>query len=302
MKHSPKILVIGTDGQVGWELWRCLQPLGQVIATARQASAGRCSLDLSNNQAIIDLVQEIKPQIIVNAAAYTAVDKAESEEALATQINGAAVGVLAEQAKQLQALLVHYSTDYVFNGQKTTPYLETDAVCPLGAYGRSKLAGEQALQAVNPAFHLILRTAWVYGTRGKNFLLTMQRLARERPELRVVADQFGSPTWSRLIAEGTGALIARYLCAQQHDNLDQFKTLSGIYHLTCAERASWHDFASAIIALGEQHPPVHPITTADYPTPAQRPAFSVLSNAKLAENFQIALPDWRAALQLCVMS
>ncbi|WIM06707.1 MAG: dTDP-4-dehydrorhamnose reductase [Candidatus Nitricoxidivorans perseverans] len=282
-----RILLTGKNGQVGRELERTLAPLGEVIALDRSG------LDLADPDRIRAAVREAKPGIIVNAAAWTAVDRAESEEAAALAINGAAPGILAEESKRLGALLVHYSTDYVFNGTSARAYTEDDEPNPVGAYGRTKLAGEQAIRAAGGR-HLIFRTSWVYGLHGHNFLKTILRLAAERDELRVVADQVGAPTWSRMIAEATALAIARL------DGQD------GLYHLTAAGETSWHGFAEAILAgalqagLLECSPPVRRITTADFPTPARRPANSRLDNARLAADFGIALPGWGRQLDLCL--
>jgi dTDP-4-dehydrorhamnose reductase len=292
----PQLLLLGTTGQVGWELQRCLSTLGELTVANRQPSAGQQYADLADFDSLYRLIRQIKPEVIVNAAAYTAVDKAEEESNLAHAINGTAPGLLAEEAKQLNALLIHYSTDYVFSGEKQTPYVETDPVNPLGAYGESKLAGEQAIIDTG-ANALIFRTAWVYGMRGKNFLLTMQRLARERDELRVVADQWGAPTWSRSIAEATAQVLSQLFAPARQGTI---KDYSGIYHLTCAGETNWHGFAQSIVQQGERQVTVHPITTADYPTPARRPAYSVLSNEKLAATFGLTLPAWDDALRLCL--
>ena len=294
---SRKILLIGPTGQVGWELLRCTQSLGDVLAVSRsQCHQAHTHLDLSDLDAIRKIIQDIKPAIILNAAAYTAVDKAEEEDAQVYHINGTVPGILAEEAKKVGAILVHYSTDYVFNGENIVPYKETDPVSPIGIYGNSKLEGEKAIQAVGGSY-LIFRTAWVYGNRGRNFLLTMQRLAQERDLLKIVSDQVGTPTWSRMIAEATAQVLT-----QLHSPLYQAdtKTLSGIYHLTCAGQTSWYEFAKAIIAHMPHSPQILPIATADYPTPAKRPAYSVLSNEKLAQTFGINLPSWDKALALCL--
>lgn len=289
------ILLIGTTGQVGWELLRCLQPLGHVIAAGRNC---QINLDLTQVDSIRQVIREIKPDLIINAAAYTAVDKAETETQLAYQINGTAPGILAEESLRLKnTILIHYSTDYVFNGQHSQPYTELDPVNPLGVYGASKLAGEQAIQAVGGCY-FILRTAWVYGLRGKNFLLTIQRLAQEREELTVVNDQIGAPTWSRLIAEATADLSAQLL-APFISNIEKF---IGIYHLTCGGQTNWYEFAKIIIEYAEQSPRLLPITTAQYPTPAKRPAYSVLSNEKLANTFGMVLPTWDHAVKICLTS
>ncbi|WP_197721872.1 dTDP-4-dehydrorhamnose reductase [Sulfuritortus calidifontis] len=286
-----RILLTGVTGQVGWELQRSLACLGEVRAPGRQA------LDLTQPDSIRRAVRDWRPELIVNPAAHTAVDRAEAEPDLAAAINAVAPGILAEEAAKLGALLVHYSTDYVFDGGKATPYVEDDAANPQNVYGRTKLAGEEAVRANNPK-HLILRTSWVYGRRGGNFLRTMQRLMRERPELRIVADQIGSPTWSRLIAEATGQMLAQCLGPNRRPGFVPW----GTYHLTCAGATSWHGFAQAIAELDriEPAPRLIPIPSADYPTPAKRPLNSRLSNARLAATFGLALPDWRRALELCL--
>lgn len=285
----PKILLLGKNGQVGWELQRTLAPLGQVWALDYP------EIDLTEGAALRKLVLEHKPQIVVNASAYTAVDKAESEPERAMLINGLAPGVLAETAKQISALLVHYSTDYVYDGTKRTPYVESDAPNPLSAYGRTKLAGDQAIQEVG-CNHLVFRLCWVYGARGQNFMLTMMRLARERETLRVVADQVGSPTWSRMIAEATALALKQAL------SLAEARELSGVYHLRAGGETNWHEFASRIVELmppaERQCKVVEAITTADYPTPAKRPAYSVMSCDKLRRTFGIELPNWEQSLRL----
>jgi len=291
------ILLIGPNGQVGWELRRCVQTLGKVISVGRSYSEVT-PMDLADPDSIRRVIREVKPTLILNAAAYTAVDQAEQEPELAHKINSIAPGILAEESLRLKTLLIHYSTDYVFNGHHTLPYLESEPVNPLGVYGTSKFAGEQAIQAIGGQY-LIFRTAWIYGTRGKNFLLTMQRLAKEREELKVVADQIGAPTWSRMIAEATIHIVAQLFSPQHQVDIERF---SGIYHLTCAGQTNWYEFAKAIIARSEKQPRILPITTADYPTPAKRPAYSVLSNAKLANTFGITLPHWKKALELCMAS
>ena len=289
-----RLMVTGANGQVGWELGRILQPLGQVIALDRS----QC--DLSRPELLPGRVRDIKPDVIVNAAAYTAVDKAEQEEHLATTINSTAVGVLAEEARKAGILFVHYSTDYVFDGEKPTPYSEDDAPHPINAYGRSKLAGEVALAAAGGA-HLILRTSWVYAGRGRNFLLTVLRLARERVELRMVDDQIGAPTWARDIADATARIISA-----AHVELAQNKFASAIFHLTASGMTSWFGFAKAIVDdAGHQHllkqrlPRLIPITSKDYPTPASRPKNCRLSCERVGERFGIALPDWQRSLMRC---
>jgi dTDP-4-dehydrorhamnose reductase len=234
-------------------------------------------------------MRRIKPLIVVNAAGYTAVDRAESEPALAEAINARAPALLAEEAKRLDALLIHYSTDYVFDGNSTQPYREEDQTKPLNVYGKSKLGGERAIAAAGGA-HLILRTSWIYGWHGQNFLLTMRRLAATRDELRIVADQFGVPNWSRVLAEATAGLVSRGAAA--------LAKRSGVYHLSGRGRASWFDFARAIFDDADR-PRVVPITTAEYPTPARRPPSAVLATGKFEETFGIALPDWRETLAAC---
>jgi len=287
-----KILLTGCNGQVGWELQRTLATLGEVSAV------GSSVLDLAHADAIRRVVDGIRPQVIVNPAAYTAVDKAETESGRAMAINGVAPGVLAEEAKRVGALLVHYSTDYVFDGSGATPWKEDDTPGPLNIYGATKLAGEQAVAAIGGR-HLIFRTSWVYGQRGGNFLLTMRRLFRERPELKIVADQIGAPTWSRCLAEGTAQILAQMLSPSRGaDKPEPW----GIYHMTNAGETSWHGFAEAILALDPPATPPRliPIASREYPTPARRPLNSRLDNGKLARAFGICLPDWREALALCM--
>jgi len=282
-----RILLTGINGQVGWELQRCLQPLGEIIA------CDRAGLDLADPDRLRAVVREVKPAIIVNPAAYTAVDKAESETEQAMALNATAPGILAEEARRLDALFVHYSTDYVFAGTGTTPYGETDATGPTNVYGKSKLAGEQAIQAVG-CRHLILRTSWVYGRRGANFLRTMLRLAAERDELSVVDDQFGAPTWSRMIAQTTALLLARH-----HGQ-------TGLYHFVAGGETTWHGFAEAIVDLAAQRGlidktiPVRRIASAEFPTPATRPANSRLDCQRLANDFGLRQPDWLDQLKLCL--
>ncbi len=283
-----KILLIGKHGQVAWELQRTLATLGDVVAV------GRSDVNLADAAAVRMLVAELRPELVVNAAAYTAVDKAESEKELCHQINAVLPGVLADEAKKLGALLVHYSTDYVFDGTKNTPYVESDVTNPLGAYGVSKLAGERAV-VVTGADHLIFRLCWVYGARGQNFMLTMQRLAREREKLRVVRDQVGCPTWARMIAEATAHAIRRVMSAKDR------AIYSGIYHLAASGKTSWHGFATLIVELMPETErkcrEVEAITTAEYPTPAKRPAYSVLDCTKLEQTFGLRLPDWERSLR-----
>jgi dTDP-4-dehydrorhamnose reductase len=294
------ILLLGGDGQVGWELRRTLAPLGKVVALER--NDGPLHADLEDFASLTRVVREVRPALIVNAAAYTAVDRAEAEPDKAMRINGEAPGILAELAMEQGAGLIHYSTDYVFPGDAEQPYREDDPTGPRSVYGQSKLAGEAAIRQTG-ATHLILRTAWVYGGRGRNFLLTMLRLMREREEVGIVADQTGAPTWSRLIAEATALIIAR----RMEDGCPIPEGRGGLYHLTCGGQTTWFGFASAIreqaLALSLLHEPcarIQPITTAEYPTPARRPPFSVLDCGKLREDFALELPDWESALRLCL--
>ncbi|KAF0178044.1 MAG: rfbD1 [Nitrospirae bacterium] len=286
-----KILLFGKNGQVGWELHRSLLPLGELIAV------GRAEADFSAPETLRSFVQAVKPQIIANAVAYTAVDKAEEEESLAYRINADSPTVLADEAKRLNALLVHYSTDYVFDGTKSTPYTEDDEPNPLNAYGRTKLAGDRAIQ-VSGCRHLIFRTSWVYGARGQNFMLTMLRLAKDRSELKVVADQFGAPTWSRLVAETTAAVLAKTANVFPVER-------SGLYNLTTAGSTSWHGFAQAIIdgakrrALlsADKNVIVKRIPTSLYAMKASRPLNSVLSSSKVFSSFGIQMPSWDSCLE-----
>jgi dTDP-4-dehydrorhamnose reductase len=282
-----RLLLFGAQGQVAWELRRTLAPMVDLTCV------GRAGADLADPAAIRRVIADAAPDVIVNAAAYTAVDKAETETALATRINADAPGVMATEAARRGALLVHYSTDYVFAGTQATPYTEDDPTGPLGAYGRTKLAGEEAVRAAG-GNHLIFRLCWVYGNRGANFLLTMQRLARERDEVRVVADQHGCPTWSRMIAEATAHALR---CLHTREDA---RAVTGTYHLCASGRTTWHEFARAIIdavpADRRRCREVHAITTAEYPTPARRPAYSVLDTTKLERVFGLRLPDWRESL------
>lgn len=283
-----KILLIGKNGQVGWELCRTLAPLAEVVAVDYP------EINLTDTPALRALVAGTRPALVVNAAAYTAVDKAETETELCRQVNAVAPGVLAGEAKKLGALMVHYSTDYIFDGAKTSPYVETDAPNPLGAYGRTKLEGDRAVKA-SGADHLIFRLCWVYGARGQNFMLTMQRLAREREKLRVVGDQFGCPTWSRMIAETTALALKQVLAGADGS------VFNGEYHLAAGGQTDWHGFASRIIEWMPEAErkcrAVEKITTPEYPTPARRPAYSVLDCGKLQKTFGLRLPDWEASLR-----
>jgi dTDP-4-dehydrorhamnose reductase len=292
-----KILLTGRTGQVGYELQRSLQGLGEVIAP------DRAQLDLADLDALRATIRRVKPDLIVNPAAYTAVDKAESEPELAMRLNRDAPAIMAEEGSKLGAAMIHYSTDYVFDGTEQGAYLEGDATNPLSVYGKTKLAGEQAIAATGIP-HLILRTSWVYGMRGKNFLLTMLRLAHERDSLRVVGDQFGAPTWSRTIAEATAHIVAQAVAAKRSamgSDADWWRERSGVYHLTAQGRTSWHDFTAAILAQAalEKSPMLIPISSSEYPTPAARPQNSSLCCDRFMQTF-CGLPEWKAALALCL--
>jgi dTDP-4-dehydrorhamnose reductase len=292
VSEAVRILLLGANGQLGTELRRSLAPLGQVVAATYdgQLDDGACErADLADPSALTALVDHVAPDLVVNAAAYTAVDRAEQEPDLAWRINAQAPGVLAQASARRDARFVHYSTDYIFDGRGTRPYREEDPPAPLGVYGASKLAGEEAVHA-SGARHLIFRTAWVYASHSHNFLRTMLRVGAERDTLRVVADQIGTPTPAALIADVTARA------------LQQASSASGTWHLTAAGQTSWHGFAEAIFAgavargLLPRAPHVEAISTADYPTPAARPAYSVLDTAKLRETFGISLPTWQDGL------
>ena len=283
----PRILLIGKTGQVGWELQRSLAPLGHVIAL------DRTQMDLTRPDSIRRAIRDAAPDIIVNAAGYTAVDKAESEPDLAMQVNAVAPGVMAEEARRLNALLVHYSTDYVFDGKSPVPYTEADEPNPLNTYGKSKLEGERAIAASGCA-HLILRASWIYSSRGTNFVLTMLRLAREREELAVVDDQIGSPTWARALAQTSAELLGKVRCTQEE---------TGTYHLSAAGYTSRYDFAKRIIEIARQlsdekegWATVRPITNAEYPLPAKRPLNAATSKEKIKRVFGIEMPAWTEQL------
>lgn len=290
-----KILLFGKNGQLGWELNRSLQPLGKVIALGREKA------DFSDPESLREIVREIKPDVIVNAVAYTAVDKAEDEEDLAAIINSVAPGILAEEAFRIDALLIHYSTDYVFDGTKKGPYIETDEPKPVNAYGRTKLSGEKALQS-SGCNYLIFRTSWVYASRGHNFLLTILKLAKERDELSIVADQIGSPTSARLIADAT------ILCLHQAIKEKRSGIFSSaLYHLTSSGYTSWHGFSEEIVSTANNTldtnlkvKNIKETPTVDYPTPARRPMNSCLSTTEVEDKFNIYLPDWRGSLRLCM--
>lgn len=288
-----RLLVTGRTGQVGWELARSLMPVGDIVTSDRSCC------DLSRPETIGPLIRDCRPDVIVNAAAYTAVDRAEQEEALAMTVNGTSVGVLAEEARKAGALLVHYSTDYVFDGRKSTPYTEEDAPNPINAYGRSKLAGETAIRETGCAY-FILRTSWVYAARGHNFVKTILRLVRERDELNIVADQFGAPTSARAIADNTAHIIRQAL----HDR-DNTVFSSGTFHMASAGTTCWHGFAEAIVAMAARHNllntdrtvKINPIATSAYPSLAARPANSRLDCQKLRRRFEVNQADWQLTLE-----
>jgi dTDP-4-dehydrorhamnose reductase len=286
-----RILVPGRNGQVGWELQTALAPFGTVVALDRN------QLDLADPDAIRRVIRDTQPGIIVNAAGYTNVDKVESEPGLALRINGVAPGIMAEEAKRLGAVFIHYSTDYVFDGALNRPYVEGDAPHPVNAYGRTKLAGERAIEAVGGQY-LILRASWIYSARGTNFVLTILRLARAKPELSVVTDQTGSPTWARALAHATAALLERKEAIGQH---------SGIYHLAAAGHASRHEFASAIIRTAQEisgsadgWAQLKAITSDQYPLPALRPLYLVTDREKVKAVFGVQMTPWRDQLRSCL--
>ena len=291
-----KILLLGKNGQVGWELQRSLAPLGELVALDRHSTEadGGCG-DLSNLQGLRDTVRRLRPTVIVNAAAHTAVDKAESEKALAHTINAEAPGVLSSAAREVGALLVHYSTDYVFDGSGTTPWREDAATGPLSVYGQTKLAGEQAI-AASGASHLMFRTSWVYAARGGNFAKTMLRLAQERDRLTVIDDQWGAPTGADLIADVTAQAIRQAL---------REPAAQGTYHLSAAGETHWNGYARFVIDTARQLKPglaitaqeVAPVPTSAFPTPARRPLNSRLDTTRLRDTFGLTLPDWRIGVR-----
>jgi dTDP-4-dehydrorhamnose reductase len=288
-----KILLLGKNGQLGWELQRSLAPLGELVALGRH-STDFCG-DLSNLPGLIETVQTVRPDLIVNAAAHTAVDKAESEPELARLINASAPGVLAQQAQKLGAWLVHYSTDYVFNGSGSQPWQETDTPAPLNVYGQSKLEGEQLI-AAHSSRHLIFRTSWVYAARGSNFAKTMLRLAQEREHLTVIDDQWGAPTGAELLADVTAHAIRQV--RQGSQDADRY---SGIYHLAASGETTWNGYAKHVLAQAQRAPAaikiiakeVAPVPTSAFPTPARRPHNSRLNSAKLLSTFGLILPPWQ---------
>jgi dTDP-4-dehydrorhamnose reductase len=285
-----KILITGKDGQLGWELQRSLAGFGDIVATGRQ------ELNLCDPAGIRKTVRSVRPDVVLNTAAYNAVDRAESEPDMALKVNSVAPGLLADECRDLGALLIHFSTDYVFDGKRTTPYSEEDEAAPLSVYGRSKLAGEQAVRAAKGRA-LIFRTAWLYSDRGDNFVGTMRRLARQKSELRVVNDQTGTPTWVESLSEAVRKICGIALSPRGRAISEE----SPIYHATCSGETTRYDFVRAILedlARKEPKEPMArliPIPSADYPTPARRPKYSVLSNAKLERDFGVRLPEWRSA-------
>lgn len=298
---SRRILLLGRHGQLGFELERTLSTLGEVIA------CGRGDCDLADAAALAAQIEARRPDLIVNAAAYTAVDAAEDDEAFAIAVNATAPATLAAEARRFGIGLVHFSTDYVFDGAPATradgtrpPYDETQPVAPQGAYGRSKLAGEEVIRLSGCA-HFIFRTAWVYANRGRNFLNTMERLAAERERLNIVDDQIGNPTWARSLADATAQILA---VSWAQGGVAALERVGGTYHLACAGAASWFQFAQAIFAHwgdeGRPVPQLAPITTPEYPTRATRPAWSVLDCKKASATFGVQLPAWQAALALCL--
>jgi dTDP-4-dehydrorhamnose reductase len=308
---KPTILLTGKTGQLGSELNRLLPKLGEVIAPERN------QLDLREPEKIRQVMRNVNPRLVINAAAYTAVDAAETDEANALAVNAEAPRLLAEEAKTLGAALVHFSTDYVFDGSKKIPYVETDSATPLNAYGRSKLAGEQAIRSSGVP-HLIFRTSWVYATHGRNFLLTMLRLATEREELKIVRDEIGAPTCAADIAAATAKILTNMY--DRNDSADAFSKACGAYHMTAAGETTWYDFTKAILeeaAHASQAPPwfaaatqgrpllarrIVPITASEYGSRTPRPAYSVLSNSRLTQTFGITLRDWRTQLHQCFAS
>ncbi|WP_456447003.1 dTDP-4-dehydrorhamnose reductase [Thiolapillus sp.] len=293
--EKPQILLFGHNGQIAWELRRCLATLGNVVSAGLDGADHE--LDLTDGEALSRLVHELRPGLMVNAAAYTAVDQAESEPELAWRLNAEVVGEIGHLGAAMNCPVLHYSTDYVFSGKGNHPWKENDEPDPQSVYGKSKLGGEQALLA-SKADCLILRTAWVYGGRGRNFLLTMQRLFREKEGLGVVNDQFGAPTWSRMIAEATAQLLAQ--CRTEDGGFSFGEHREEIFHLSCEGHASWYDFARAILEAGNESCELKTLSTKEYPTAAARPAYSVLNNNRLWQVWGIRLPEWHEALALCL--
>jgi dTDP-4-dehydrorhamnose reductase len=290
-----KILFTGRQGQVGWELEQRLKGLGEIVAF------DRATLDLSQPEQIRDCVNRVQPNLVINAAAYTAVDQAESEQELAEAVNSIAPGILAQAAKDHNAAMIHFSTDYVFDGNKSSPYDEDDACNPMGVYGKTKWQGEQNILATGIPC-IILRTSWVYGTRGKNFLKTILRLANEKEEIRIVNDQIGAPTWCGTLAQKTTEILQSLVRQPSASETLIPAEVSGVYHLTCGGQTSWFGFAEAILhnSASTKTPKLIPITTEEYPTPARRPLNSVLSNQKLERVMGIRQAHWETALKSCL--
>ena len=291
-----RILLTGKDGQIGSELNKILTQFGEVTAT------GRSEMDLANPDQIRQIMHQVKPELIINAGAYTAVDKAEFEPELAEAVNGVAPKILAEEAINQGALLIHYSTDYTYSGKmRNRPYSESDSPAPNSVYGKTKFEGDQAIERSGVS-HLIFRTGWVYSQNGKSFLRTILQLAKEKDELRVVNDQTGTPTWCRSIADVTGKIIGQMLDKSEGSLSETASSISGVYHMTCRGQTSWHGFAQAILELArtDNMPRLVAIPTKEYPTPATRPLYSVLSNAKFHKTFGVELPHWEDALKQCL--
>jgi dTDP-4-dehydrorhamnose reductase len=294
---GPRILLIGSQGQVGYELRRSLRPLGEIVCAARKPAAGELAIDLTDAAAVARTIREVRPRLIVNAAAYTLVDQAEKEPGLAHAINGTAPGVIQTAANEIGAAVVHYSTDYVFDGSGDAPWSETDAVGPLGVYGASKCAGERAVADAGGS-HLVLRTSWVYGVHGANFVKKILTLALDREQLRIVADQHGAPTSARAIADVTAQMLAQ----ARADFGKLMKDRGGIYHLCCAGTTTWHGFTQAIVerarrlGMGLKVGVIDPIPTSAFPTPARRPLNSRLSCRRLQHDYALFPPAWQDAL------
>jgi dTDP-4-dehydrorhamnose reductase len=308
---KPVILLTGKNGQVGGELLRHLPRLGEVVAPSRE------QLDLSKPDDIRRTILDVRPQLIINAAAYTAVDQAETDQAMAQAINEEAPGLMAVEAKKIGAALLHYSTDYVFDGTKRVPYDEADSPNPMNIYGKTKFAGEQAIRSSDVP-HLIFRTSWVYAKRGRNFLMTMLRLATEREELRIVSDQVGAPTCAADLAAATSEILAGI--SERNRSKLVFSEVGGTYHMSAAGQTTWYDFAQMILKEAEAAPHdlgwiaeatkgrqliarcVIPISTEEFHSPTHRPSYSVLSNSRLNHAFGITLADWQSQLQRCFAS
>ena len=291
-----RILLTGKNGQVGGELNKILTQFGEVTA------AGKSEMDLSDPNQIRHTVREVSPELIINTGAYTAVDRAESEPDIARAINGTAPGILAEEAKTLQAGLIHYSTDYTYSGKvRSKPYIESDPPDPISIYGETKFEGDKAIER-SGASYLIFRSSWVYGLNGNSFLNTILRVAKVSDKLRVVDDQLGTPTWCRSIADATEKIIKQLVDKGEGSFSETVSGISGMYHMTCEGQTSWHGFARAILELTNPDllPRLVAIPTTEYPTPAARPAYSVLSNAKLHKIFGVKIPPWEDALKHCL--